>query len=224
VEAAGGIIRPARARADGGGIPPFFLESYGLTPIPAGERLDLRRLLEGLPEVSVQWMESGTAEAPHLANLQQALADGCQILHIHAPSRSLDSEGEAAVFLESSHGEAKPVPIQSLVDLINTAADPPLFCFLTGPPDPRGALNDDGLSRVARALVEESGVQTAAALTGGPVVAAAGRFLRTFYETLFTTGQVDVAMSAARLASAGGLDPGCAVLFSQRSDNSILDV
>jgi hypothetical protein len=85
-------------------------------------------------------------------------------------------------------------------------------------------LAESPLTLIAEALVEASGIQTTAALTTELGDSAADQFLRTFYKSLFTTGQVDVAMSAARFETAGALDPGCAVLFSQRSDNSILDV
>jgi hypothetical protein len=173
--------------------------------------------------VSLRWLESGTSDPPNQNHLQQALSDGCHILHIVAPSRSLREEEDAAIFLAGFHDEARPLRIRGLVDLLNTAADPPLFCFLTSPPDPRGAPDDEGLNRFARRIVEEAGVQIAAALTHGPVDEVS-RFLRAFYVTLFATGQVDVAMSSARLAAASGLDAGLSVLFSQRADDSILDV
>jgi hypothetical protein len=201
---------------------PREMKNYGLRPIPPEQRTKVRGVLADLPDAALRWLESESGERPHAARLQQALADGCHVLHLTALSRSSGQETSALVYLEKPGGEVQPLPIRDLARLVNTAAEPPLLCMLSGPCDDSLAAHPfhSALTDIAKVLVEETGVQTAVALTA----AEPAPFLRAFYKSLFVRGQVDHAINAARHATAGAVDPALAVAFSQRADDTIFDV
>jgi hypothetical protein len=198
---------------------PAGLEGFDLDPIAEAERAALRATLEGLPGVSVTYLETGTARPATLDALRAALAEGFHLVHLlcHGAARPDGTE----LYLDGAAGLDR-VKRERLLGCFAAVAQRPLFCFIAACESARRA-RVDGLMPLGPALVRDGSVQAAVAMADRVGVATARHFTTHFYTRLLTHGLLDVATNEARALVQDAWDWGVPVLFSRLPDNQLLD-
>jgi hypothetical protein len=190
---------------------PAKLDRYGMVPIPAEDRLRLHRILEGLSETSVTYLESQTATQPTLYRVFQELSKGYHVVHILCHVRVVPEHG-TVVYLEGDNGAVHPVPTESFVERFKALAASPLLCFLAG----------TETAPLGHALVANGSVPAVVAMNDKVSLRSVQDFTELFYARLMDHGTVDLAMNEARALIQDGPDWGRLVLFS-RSENQLFD-
>ena len=199
---------------------PDGLEAYNLDPIPTEERQALHTLLDGLPEVNVTYLESGTAAAPSLNAIRAALSEGHHLIHILCHG-ARTARGNV-LYMEAGDGATEPVEATRLVEAFKLAARPPALTFLAAC---ESAMRSRGNAFVplGPALVERGGVQAVIAMSDRVGLQTARLFTGQFYTRLLNHGLADLAMNEARALVQDEWDWGVPVLFSRLPDNQLID-
>ncbi|MBM3188944.1 MAG: CHAT domain-containing protein [Chloroflexi bacterium] len=199
---------------------PSDLDAYNLDAIAAAESDALRRTLDGLPDVAVTYLATGTSAPPTLNNIRAALASGYHI--VHWVCHGAVTPAGRFLYLEGDGGETDPVEAARLVSSLKALSDPPLLCSLAAcESGSRG--RQDSHTPLGAALVEEGGVHAAVAMADRVGVDTARLFMEQFYSRLLKHGVVDLAVNEARALVQDTWDWGVPVLFSRLPDNQLLD-
>lgn len=181
-------------------------------------------LLDELPNLQVTCLGSDAANRPTLKRLQQALAQGHDIVHLLCPSANGIGRGRTTLFLEGKDGRAGPVDTAQLVNCFRAPTSPPVLCFLAAPGATAQPGPNPGTLPLARALVEYGGCQAALAMRDRLETRAASHFVRDFYTSMLSQGAVDVAVNEACARMQDPWHWGVPVLYSQSTDNQLLDL
>lgn len=199
---------------------PTELDAYHLDPITLEERQALRILLDGLPQVAVTYLESGTAASPSLNAIRAALTEGYHLIHFlcHGAHTARGN----VLYLEADDGKAEPVEATRLVDAFKLAANPPALTFLAAC-ESAARRRGDAFVPLGPALVERGGVQAVVAMADRVGLKTARLFTGQFYTRLLNHGLIDLAMNEARALVQDAWDWGVPVLFSRLFDNQLID-
>jgi len=199
---------------------PAGLDNFALDPIPTAERQALHVLLDGLPDVAVTYLESGTATPPTLNALRSALAEDYHLVHFLCHGAA--SEAGTALYLEDSAGAVEVVRADRLLDAFAVVKTAPLLCFLAAcETAARG--RQDAFVPLGPALVEHGGVLAVVAMADRVGIATARLFTEQFYSRLLNHGLVDLAMNEARALVQDQWDWGVPVLFCRLHDSQLVD-
>ena len=199
---------------------PAGLPGFGLDLIPAGERQTLRALLDGLPNVTVTYLESDTATPPTLNRLRTALADGYHLVHFlcHGAAEAAGT----VLYLEDDAGGVVPVRADRLVDAFSAVKTPPRLVFLAAcETAARGRY--DAFVPLGPTLVARRGLQAVIAMSDRVGIDTARMFTGQFYARLLAHGLADLAMNEARALVQDQWDWGAPILFSRLPDNQLID-
>lgn len=199
---------------------PTTLNAYQLDDIAPEERQALHALLDGLPDVAVTYLESGTSAPPSLTAIRAALAEGYHLIHFlcHGAHTTRGN----VLYLEADDGTTEPVEATRLVDAFKLAANPPALTFLAAC-ESAARSRGDAFVPLGPALVERGGVQTVVAMADRVGLKTARLFTGQFYTRLLNHGVVDLAMNEARALVQDEWDWGVPVLFSRLFDNQLID-
>lgn len=199
---------------------PADLDKYQLDTIGDQERQALHSTLDGLPEVEVTYLESGTASPSTLNAIRQALAIGYHLVHVLC--HGAHTKGGTVLYLERENGEVDPVTSERLVAAFKAVSTPPPLCFLSSCESGMRARHD-AFVPLGPALVEDGGVQAVVAMSDRVGLSTAQTFAGQFYARLLAHGMVDLAVNEARALVQDEWDWGVPVLFSRLPDNQLLD-
>lgn len=201
--------------------PEGIQQDYNLAPIAPAERNLLRQKLDGQADLSVSYLESGTATPPTLNALRAALQQGAHLVHFLCHG-ALVPAGSVLFLEKESDRTADPITAERLVEVFSAVDKPPLFVFLAAC---ESARFDSGspLQPVGLQLVEKGGVSAALAMFDKVTKETAHTFAGQFYTRLFLHGMVDAAANEARQMIQGRWDWGAPVLFSRLEDNQLID-
>jgi hypothetical protein len=199
---------------------PTGLEHFGLDAIPAAERQGLHTLLDGLPDLAVTYLESGSTAPPTLNAIRRALADGYHLLHFlcHGAAAATGT----ALYLEDEAGAVEVVRAERLVDAVAVLKTPPLLCFLAACESAARA-RQDAFVPLGPALVEQGGVLAVVAMAERVGIDTARLFTGQFYAELFQHGLVDLAVNVGRAQVQDQWDWGAPVLFCRLHDSQLVD-
>jgi hypothetical protein len=106
------------------------------------------------------------------------------------------SKSDAIMGLEKASGELDVLRLRKFLGCLNAAPYIPQFAYLMSP-YPNDVRASQGLSQMARSLVEDSGVLAAIAASGNMSKNTSNSFCSTFYRSLRVHGMVDRAYSEA---------------------------
>jgi len=192
---------------------------FNLDPIAEEERRALHRTWEGLLDVAVTYLETGTAAPPTLSELRRMLPNEFHVVHFLCHGAA--TPAGTVLYLEDD-GEVAPVAADQLVSSFKALRQPPLLCFLAACESAaRG--RTDAFVPLGPALVGEGGIQAVVAMSDRVGVETARHFADQFYTRLLKHGVVDLALNEARALVQDAWDWGVPVLFSRLPDNQLLD-
>ncbi len=200
---------------------PADLTGYELDSILPAERLALHRVLDGLSDVSVTYLESGTADRPTLQALRGRLTRGYHIVHFLCHGAA--TPAGTVLYLEGDDGQVEPVEASRLIEAVKLCGTPPALVFLAACETAVRA-SHDAFVPLGPALVGPGGVAAVVAMTEQVGIETARLFTEQFYARLFSHGVVDLAVNEARaLVQDDNWDWSAPVLFSRLDDNQLLD-
>ncbi len=199
---------------------PTKLDAYQLDDITPEERQALHTLLDGLPDVTVTYLESGTAAPPTLTAIRAALTAGYHLIHFLC--HGAQTARGTILYLEADDGKTEPVEAARLIEAFKLAANPPALTFLAAC-ESAARSRGDALVPLGPALVERGGVQAVVAMADRVGLTTARLFTGQFYARLLNHGVADLAMNEARALVQDEWDWGVPVLFSRLFDNQLID-
>ncbi len=199
---------------------PSNLEEFGLDPISATERQQLHTLLDTLPDVSVTYLESGTAAPPTVNALRVALAETYHMVHILC--HGAVTERGTALYLEDGSGQVDLAKTDRLLEAFSLVKTPPSLCFLAAC-ESAARNRHDALVPLGPALVERCGVLAVIAMADRVGTDTARLFTSQFYTRLLHHGLADLATNEARALVQDQWDWGVPVLFCRLPDSQIVD-
>lgn len=154
-----------------------------------------------------------------LPRLEEALVEGCHVLHLVAHGRFAK---QAVICLADEQSSVQWTTADEFASLVRRLPQPPLLIFLSSC---QTASRDaaDAFRGFAPKLVA-AGLSAVVAMQDAVPVVSAQAFARTFYRELFRHGMVDLAVNRARSTLLTGEFPGSSipVLFSRLPDNQLL--
>lgn len=207
---------------------PDNLAEYGLAAIDAGREWEaLAEAFAGVEAEVVQIPQPCT-----LAALEQAVQEGCHILHFIGHGAFARQSGEAALYLADEANRVRPVREQELAEMLarlladvdHTAGSQLRLVFLAAC-ESAARSPADAFRGLAPSLVR-SGVPAVTAMQDLVAVETARAFSATFYRQLMKHGVVDLACNEARAAILTRSLPGAAipVLFMRLEMGVLLDM
>lgn len=199
---------------------PAHLAQFELDPIPAEERKALHDLLDGLPGVTVTYLESDTAAPPTLNALRAALAAGHHMVHFLCHGAA--TEAGTALYLEGDGGAVDVVTADRLLGAFALVKTPPPLCFLAAC-ETASRSRHDAFVPLGPALVEQGGASAAVAMADRVGLDTARLFTGQFYARLLSHGVADLAMNEARALVQDQWDWGVPVLFCRLADSQLID-
>jgi hypothetical protein len=199
---------------------PANLAEFGLDAIAADERKALHDLLDGLPDVKVTYLESGTATPPTLNAIRTALAAGYHIMHFLCHGAAI--EGGTALYLEGDEGAVDVVKADRLLGAFSLVKTPPLLCFLAAC-ETAARSRHDAFVPLGPALVEQGGASAALAMADRVGLDTARLFTGQFYTRLLSHGVADLATNEARALVQDQWDWGVPLLFCRLADSQLID-
>lgn len=198
---------------------PKDLDTWGLDPIAADERLTLHGLMDGLGPIEPIYLESGSATPPTLNAIRRVLSEGVDLIHFLC--HGADTPNGTVLYLEDEAGNVDPVTTDRLVDVVQLTATQPACCFLAAC-ESAARSRFDALAPLGPALVDAGGVHAAVAMTDLVGLKTAQSFAAHFYTRLLTHGLVDVAVNEARALVQDEWDWAVPVLFMRVPDGRLL--
>ena len=199
---------------------PANLAEFGLDPIATDERKALHDLLDGLPDVTVTYLESGTAAPPTMNAIRAALAAGYHIVHFLCHGAA--TEGGTALYLEGDDGAVDVVKADRLLGAFSLVKTPPSLCFLAAC-ETAARSRHDAFVPLGPALVEQGGASAAIAMADRVGLDTARLFTGQFYARLLNHGVADLATNEARALVQDQWDWGVPVLFCRLHDSQLID-
>ncbi len=199
---------------------PANLAEFELDPIPTDERKALHDLLDGLPDVTVTYLESGTATPPTMNAIRAALAAGYHIVHFLCHGAA--TEDGTALFLEDKDGKVDRALADRLLGAFAAVKTKPLLCFLAAC-ETAARSRHDAFVPLGPALVEQGGASAAIAMSDQVGLDTARLFTGQFYARLLSHGVADLAMNEARALVQDQWDWGVPVLFCRLADSQLID-
>jgi hypothetical protein len=199
---------------------PSNLPGFVLDPIPAEERQALHDLLDGLPEVEVTYLESGTATPPTLNAVRAALAEGRHMVHFLCHGAA--TAAGTVLYLERDDGAVDVIQADRLLSAFSLLKARPLLCFLAAC-ETATRSRHDAFVPLGPALVEQGGASAVVAMSDRVGMATARLFTGQFYGRLLSHGVADLAMNEARALVQDQWDWGVPVLFCRLADSQIID-
>ena len=199
---------------------PANLADFNLDPISPAERNSLHESLDGLPDVAVTYLESGSSTPPTLNALRTALLDGYHAVHLlcHGAATSHGT----ALYLEDEQGHVAVTLADPLLDAFDMVRTPPLLCFLAAC-ESATRNRHDAFVPLGPALVERSGLSAVIAMSDLVGMTTARLFTNHFYTRLLHHGLVDLATNEARALVQEQWDWGVPVLFCRLQDGQLID-
>lgn len=199
---------------------PSNLSQYSLDPIGDEERQALHNMLDQQPNLSVDYLETGTDNPPSLNQIRKALARGYHLVHFLC--HGAVKKGSNALYLEKEGGkddrQVDRVETERLIDMFKLLATPPLLCFLAACESAtRG--RHDAFMPLGPALVENGKVPAVIAMTDKVGIETAQCFTEQFYTGLTSHNIIDLAMNEARAYVQEKWDWSVPVLFSCLPDD-----
>ncbi len=197
---------------------PANLAEFGLDPIGAEERKALHDLLDGLPDVTVTYLESGGATPPTVNAIRAALPVGYHIVHFLCHGAAAD--GGTVLYLEGDGGAVDVVKADRLLSAFSLVKTPPSLCFLAAC-ETAARSRHDAFVPLGPALVERGGASAVIAMSDRVGLATARLFTGQFYARLLSHGVADLAMNEARALVQDQWDWGVPVLFCRLHDSRL---
>lgn len=197
---------------------PGNLGSYSLDPISDAERQAFHDTLDGLDDVAVTYLETGTANPPTLRLLRRVLAAGFHLAHFLC--HGAITEAGTVLYLEDDAGTVAPVLADRLVRSFRVLAAPPLLCFLAAC-ESAARQRSDAFVPLGPALIADGGVQAVVAMGDRVGMETARLLVDQFYARLLEHDLVDVALNEARAYIQDQWDWGVPVLFSRLPENRL---
>jgi HEAT repeat protein len=197
---------------------PGNLDSYSLDPISGAERQALHHTLDGLADVAVTYLETGTANPATLRLLRRVLAEGFHLAHFLC--HGAVTQAGTVLYLEDDAGTVAPILADRLVRSFRLLAAPPLLCFLAAC-ESAARQRSDAFVPLGPALITEGGVQTVVAMGDRVGMETARLLVDQFYTRLLEHDLVDVALNEARAYIQDQWDWGVPVLFSRLPENRL---
>ncbi len=203
---------------------PEDLDDHDMDPISEPEQRELHDTLDRLDDVVVTYLQSGTDRPPTLDNIQNALADGVDLVHYLGHGRNVQGPGGVAdtvLYLEDEDGLVRSTSGADLVVRFSELDKRPMLCFLAACESASGWQSGTFVP-LGPALVATGGVPAVIAMTDRVSLPTAQRFASQFYTRLLAHGTVDLAVNQARAFVQDEWDWGVPVLFSRLPDNQLL--
>ncbi|MDM8531900.1 CHAT domain-containing protein [Anaerolineales bacterium HSG25] len=192
-----------------------------LTPIPEAEIQQVHDLFDSLEGIEPTYLQTDSDALPTLEEIDKHLAQGYHIVHFVC--HGLKTKKFNVLCLEDEFGFLKRVPTQRLISSLRAPKKKPLFCFLTAC-ESGGRTNKEAMIPMGQELVSQGRIPAVLAMRDKISMKTAGMFMPQFYRQLLSHGQVDVAVSEARVLVQDRHDWHVPVLFSRLPDNQLLVV
>ncbi|MEZ4684344.1 MAG: CHAT domain-containing protein [Caldilineaceae bacterium] len=199
---------------------PANLADFGLDAISSEERQMLHDLLDSLPDVTVNYLESGSANPPTITALTAALTEGYHAVHFlcHGAATARGT----ALYLENDAGQVAITLADRLLNAFALSRQPPQLCFLAACESAAHGRHG-AFVPLGPALVERCGLAAVVAMSDLVGLTTARRFTSQFYTRLLHHGLVDLAMNEARALVQDQWDWGVPVLFCRLQDSQLID-